>query len=121
VIDRARRRVQTETLGHRGRKADPLYRARKLLTLADERLDEKGRAKLRGLLAAGDPHGQVAAAHNAKECLRELYTLWDQPDVARHWLTALIADLAAQLGTELRGMARTLGRWRNQILAAPPW
>src|SRR5215207_6951251 len=117
VIDRARRRVQNETLGHRGRKPDPLYRARKLLTLADERLDERGRAKLRGLLAAGDPDGQVAAAHNAKECLRELYTLWDQPDIARRWLTALIADLAQQPGAELRGMARTLGRWRNQILA----
>jgi len=117
VIDRARRRVQNETLGHRGRTADPLYRARKLLTLADERLDERRRAKLRGLLAAGDPDGQVAAAHNAKECLRELYTLWDQPDIARRWLTALIADLAQQPGAELRGMARTLGRWRNQILA----
>lgn len=117
VIDRARRRVQNETLGHRGRKADPLYRARKLLTLADERLDEQGRAKLRGLLAAGDPDGQVAAAHNAKECLRELYTLWDQPAVARRWLAALIADLARQPGAELRGMARTLRRWRDQILA----
>jgi transposase len=117
VIDRARRRVQNETLGHRGRAADPLYRARKLLTLADERLDDRGRRKLRGLLAAGDPDGQVAAAHNAKECLRELYTLWGQPEVARRWLAALISDLAGQPGTELRGMARTLRRWRGQILA----
>jgi transposase len=117
VIDRARRRVQNETLGHRGRAADPLYRARKLLTLADERLDDRGRRTLRGLLAAGDPAGQVAAAHNAKECLRELYTLWDQPDVARRWLDALIADLARQHSPELRGMARTLLRWRSQILA----
>jgi hypothetical protein len=46
-------------MGHRGRKTDPLYRIRRLLTRADERLDEKGRSKLVGLLAAGDPKGEV--------------------------------------------------------------
>jgi transposase len=117
VIDRTRRRVQNATLGHRGRKHDPLYRARKLLTMADERLDDHGRHKLRGLLAAGDPRGEVAAAHNAKECLRDLYTLWGQPDVAARWLSALTADLARHTTPELRGMAHTLGRWRTQILA----
>ncbi len=30
-LDKVRRRVQNETLGHRGRKRDPLYRIRKLL------------------------------------------------------------------------------------------
>ncbi len=33
-IDKVRRRVQNETLGHRGRKHDPLYRIRKLLLTA---------------------------------------------------------------------------------------
>jgi transposase len=42
-LDECRRRVQNETMGHRGRKDDPLYRCRRLLTKADERLDEKGR------------------------------------------------------------------------------
>ena len=41
-LDECRRRVQNETLGHRGRKDDPLYRARRLLTKADERLDDRG-------------------------------------------------------------------------------
>jgi transposase len=54
-VDATRRRVQNDTLGHRGRKADPLYRCRKLLAMAEERLEENGTAKLRGLLAAGDP------------------------------------------------------------------
>ncbi len=31
AVDQVRRRVQNETLGHRGRKHDPLYRIRKLL------------------------------------------------------------------------------------------
>ena len=58
-LDECRRRVQNETLGHRGRKADPLYRIRRLLTKADERLEEHGREKLLGLLRAGDPRGEV--------------------------------------------------------------
>ena len=42
VVERTRRRVQQETLSHRGHKHDPLYRGRKLLTLAAERLDDGG-------------------------------------------------------------------------------
>lgn len=33
-LDECRRRVQNETCGHRGRKNDPLYRCRRLLTNA---------------------------------------------------------------------------------------
>ena len=40
--DQVRRRVQNESLGHRGRKADPLFRIRKLLLTGSERLDERG-------------------------------------------------------------------------------
>ncbi len=66
-IDECRRRVQNETLGHRGRADDPLYRARRLLTKVHERLDQAGDAKLVGLLRAGDPRGEVAMAWHAKE------------------------------------------------------
>ena len=64
-LDECRRRVQNETLGHRGRKTDPLYRARRLLTKAHERLDEHGETKLLGLLAAGDRRGEVRMAWHA--------------------------------------------------------
>ena len=64
-LDDVRRRVQQETTGHRGRKHDALYRARKLLVMAQERLDEHRQTKLTGLLAAGDPHGEVATAWHA--------------------------------------------------------
>lgn len=117
VVDKVRRRVQNNTLGHRGRRHDPLYRARKVLTMAEERLDEPGRQRLRGLLAAGDPRGEVADAHAAKECLRELYTLYGAPDIASGWIDALTEDLADHQAPELRGMARTLRRWRGHILA----
>jgi hypothetical protein len=92
VVDRTRRRVQQETLGHRGHKPDPLYRGRKLLTMAAERLDDAGTARLRGLLAAGDPDGQVYEAWAVKEGLRDLYTLWGDQELARRWLDGLIAE-----------------------------
>lgn len=67
-VDECRRRVQNETLGHRGRKDDPLYRCRRLLTKADERLDDRGRTKLIGLLTAGDPRGEVRMAWHMLLC-----------------------------------------------------
>jgi len=60
--DDVRRRVEHETLGRRGQKDDPLYRSRRLLTKADERLDDRPRTKLLGLLGllgAGDPCSEV--------------------------------------------------------------
>ena len=49
-VDLVRRRVQNETLGHRGRKGDPLYRIRRLLVMASERLDNRGEKRIQGLL-----------------------------------------------------------------------
>ena len=66
-LDKCRRRVQNETIGHRGRQHDPLYRARRLLTKAEERLEDSGREKLLGLLRAGDPKGQVATTWRARK------------------------------------------------------
>jgi transposase len=62
VVDQVRRRTQQTTLGHRGRKHDPLYRIRKLLVTPAEQLTSRGRVRLRAGLAAGDPGGEVAAA-----------------------------------------------------------
>jgi len=62
ALDEVRRRVQQQTLRHRGRTEDHLYRARKLLVSASERVTDSGRAKLRALLDAGDPYGEVPDA-----------------------------------------------------------
>ena len=80
-LDEVRRRTQNETLGHRGRKGDPLYRIRRLLTSASERISDRGRTRLRGLLDAGDPHGEVRCAWHAKETVRDIYGI-DSPAVA---------------------------------------
>jgi len=65
VVDQVRRRVQQATLGHRGRKPDPLYRIRKLLLTAAEQLTQRGRARLRTGLAAGDPSRRSSASGTA--------------------------------------------------------
>ena len=116
-LDECRRRVQNETMGHRGRKSDPLYRCRRLLTKADERLSEHGREKLLGLLRAGDPNGDVVTMWHAKEAVRELYTHED-PDLALEWVERLGADLQDKdYPTEARSLGRTLIRWKHQIAA----
>jgi len=117
AVDAVRRRIQQQTLGHRGRRGDPLYRARKLLSLAAERLDDGGQRRLHRLLRIGDPRREVYDTWIAKECLRDLYTLAADPALAADWLDELTGDLADSLVPELRGMARTLRRWRGQILA----
>ena len=74
-VGEVRRRVKNDTVGHRGRKDDALYRARRLLISAHERLTERGDAKVRSLLVAGDPHGEVRLGWHAKETLRGLYDI----------------------------------------------
>ena len=117
-LDEVRRRVQNETLGHRGRKDDPLYRARRLLTKAHERLDERANSKLRGLLAAGDPHGEVRMAWHAKETIRQFYDIIDAA-VADEFLTELADDLQDPDACphEINILGRTLARWHSQIVA----
>ena len=55
VVDLVRGRSLQATLGHRGRKRDPLYRIRKLLLTAHEQLTQRGRVRLRAGLAIGCP------------------------------------------------------------------
>lgn len=115
-LDEVRRRVQNETLGHRGQKDDPLYKSRRLLTKADERLDDKGRTKLLGLLDAGDPRGEVRTAWHAKETVRGIYDI--APDIAEEYVTRLGHDLQdLDSPPEVRQLGRTIVRWRTQIAA----
>jgi transposase len=116
-LDEVRRRVQNETLGHRGHKHDPLYRSRRLLTKADERLDERGRSRLLGLLDAGDPRHEVRTAWHAKEVVRSIYDHHD-PDLALEFVTRLGADLQDDsCPPEVNQLGRTITRWRHQIAA----
>lgn len=116
-LDEARRRVQNETLGHRDRKDDPLYKSRRLLTKGHERLDERGNEKLVGFLEAGDPKGEVRMTWHAKETIPGLYAI-DDPDQAAVYIDELIADMAEpSMPPEVQSLARTLHRWRDHTIA----
>lgn len=95
------------------RKTDPLYRIRRLLTKADERLDHNGRSKLVGLLAAGDPKGEVKDTWHAKEVIRSIYEI-DDPDLADAAPTVVVPVTAPAI----RAVSATT-RTRRNVRMAP--
>jgi transposase len=116
VVDQVRRRVQQATLGHRGRKGDPLYRIRKLLLTAAEQLTGRGRARLRAALAVGDPFREVTAAWQGKELLRAVYAAADLA-AARAALERFYRWCDGVQILELSRLARTVRAWQTEILA----
>jgi len=115
-VDQVRRRVQNDTLGHRGRKADPLYRIRKLLLTGSERLDELGSQRMLLGLRVGDPHDELLGAWLAKESVRDVY-LADTPADAATLLDKAIIGCADDEVAEVRSLGKTLASWRTEILA----
>jgi transposase len=116
VVDQVRRRTQQATLGHRGHTHDPLYRIRKLLLIATEQVTQRGRARLRAGLAAGDPTGEVAAAWQGKELLRAVYRAGGRP-AARAALDRFYRWSDGVGVPELSRLARTVRAWEAEILA----
>jgi transposase len=115
VVDQVRR-IQQATLGHRGRKPDPLYRIRKLLLTAAEQLTSRGWVRLRAGLTAGDPTGEVAAAWQGKELLRAVYAAVGLP-AARAALERFYRWADGVGVAELSRLARTVRAWEAEILA----
>lgn len=76
-LDECRRRVQNESLGHRGRHDDPLYRSRRLLTTGHERLNDRGEAKLLGLHETGDPRREVRLPWHATDTIHGIHAIND--------------------------------------------
>ncbi len=114
-LDKVRRRVQNETLGHRGRSKDPLYRIRKLMLTGGERLDARGTERMLLGLRAGDPNDDVLGAWLAKESVRDIY-LTDDIAAATVLLDKAIAGCRADWVAEINGVGQTLARWRTEIL-----
>jgi transposase len=117
AVDQVRRRVQQQCLGHRGRRDDPLYRARKLLVIKDTATDPELSERLEALLALGDPDGEVALAYSVKEAVSRFYET-DDPAQAEDLLRDIIDHgLKRSAPYEVRTVARTLRNWFDQILA----
>jgi len=115
MVDDVRRRVQQQTLGHRGHKDDPLYKTRRLMTRGFERLSERQRQKLFDALAVGDPDGEVATAIIGKELLRDMYAARSLKE-ARWRLVAFYQHAAEADVVELTRLATTISRWEREVL-----
>ena len=108
---------RTKCSGHRGRKDDPLYRARRRLLLARQRLTVEQHQRLVGLVRAGDPRSEVGYAYSAKEVVRQIYEHHD-PELAGEWIHELVDDFTDDsMPREVRRLGRTIRRWSTQIVA----
>lgn len=118
ALDRCRRRVQQDLYGHRGRAADPLYRARRTLHTGADLLTDRQRQRLTALFT-GDAHVQVEATWSIYQRMISAYR---DPDRTRG--KATMVTLIAALGsgvpaalTELRRLGRTLTQRATNVLA----
>jgi transposase len=66
--DEVRRRTQQTSLGHRGRRHDPLYRIRRRLLAGHERLGPTGFAQVLSHLDAGDPKAKSVPPTWPRNC-----------------------------------------------------
>ncbi|GAA3515272.1 ISL3 family transposase [Georgenia daeguensis] len=118
ALDQCRRRVQQNIHGHRGRKGDPLYAARRTLHTGTDLLSERQKQRLDRLFA-GDAHVAVEATWAVYQ---RMITAYREPDRARGrvLMEKVIASVATGVPaalTELRRLGRTLKRRAADVLA----
>ena len=118
ALDECRRRVQVNTCGHRGRKADPLYAARRTLHTGADLLTEKQKTRLEALFKA-DEHVEVQATWGIYQRMIAAYR---EPDRARgrtlmKQLIDSIANGVPTALTEVAKLGRTLAKRAADILA----
>jgi transposase len=114
ALDRCRRRVQQAVHGHRGRAADPLYRARRTLHTGADLLTTKQQHRLEQLFATDD-HVEVEATWGVYQ---RMITAYREPDRARG--RAIMSTLIDSLSTGVPAVLNeviTLGRTLNKRAA----
>jgi transposase len=115
-VDQVRRRVQQDTLAHRGLAGDPLFTVRRLLRRRADRLSTTQTVRLEAALAAGDPRGEVTAAWSIAQHLMAAYTQTD-PATAKNAVDTLIKAAKTSPIGEIARLGRTLGAWRTELHA----
>jgi transposase len=116
AVDEVRRRVQQETLGHRGHAGDPLYGIRMILRCGRERLTERQQARLHAAVAVDERHDEVFVAWQAGQQLRSAF---HQKDLAqgRRIAEHVLASFPSCPIPEIARLGRTLKQWREPFLA----
>ena len=116
ACDDVRRRVQQQTLGHRGRRGDPLYGIRTTLRAGAENLTPRQHERLHAAFTAHPDHVAVEVAWRCSQDVRAVY---HQPTPAQG--RALAEKLIATLPTcpipEIARLGKTLRTWRSAFLA----
>jgi transposase len=118
ALDRCRRRVQQAIHGHRGRKSDPLYSARRTLHTGADLLTDKQRQRLTDLFAV-EEHVEVEATWGIYQ---QMIAAYREPDRARgrELMSKLIDSISHSVPAALKEVAtlgRTLKRRAVDVLA----
>jgi transposase len=116
AMDEVRRRRQQQIHGHRGHKHDPLFRLRRVLRVATERLDAATLTKVFDRLRAADPDDEVGAAWVAVDLPRRVYQAPDR-DTAHRRLVTFYEWVVEVDVPELTRLATTIDRWQDEVLA----
>ena len=118
ALERCRRRVQQQVHGHRGRKQDPLYKARRTLLTGADLLTQKQYSRIQDLFEP-DEHVEVEATWTFYQHMVAAYRQTDRAK-GRTMMEQLIAKLGRAVPTkliELAGLGRTLKKRAADILA----
>jgi transposase len=114
ALDRCRRRVQLAIHGHRGRKDDPLYRARRTLHTGADLLTDRQCERLNALFESDD-HVQVEATWGIYQRMIAAYR---EPDRAKgRELMVTLIDSVSQGVPAVLSEVVTLGRTLKQRAA----
>lgn len=118
ALDRCRRRVQQNTHGHRGRKDDPLYRARRTLHTGAGLLTDRQIQRLENLFE-GEDHVEVEATWGVYQRMIVAYREPDKKkgqELMSQLIGAVSQDVPKAL-TEVVTLGRTLKKRAADVLA----
>ena len=118
ALDQCRRRVQQDTCGHRGRKGDPLYAARRTLHTGADLLTAKQERRLDALFAL-DAHVEVEATWGIYQRVIAAYRAPDRT-TGHELMSTLIDSVSSGVPAalvEVITLGRTLNKRAADILA----
>ncbi|SDY99255.1 Transposase [Modestobacter sp. DSM 44400] len=118
ALDQCRRRIQQDSRGHRGRKGDPLYRARRTLHTGADLLTDKQKNLLHDLFAT-DEHVEVEATWGIYQRMIGAYREPDRTrgrDLMEKLITSVSHGVPGAL-SEVITLGRTLNKRAADVLA----
>ena len=115
AVDEVRRRVQQDTLGHRGKRDDPLYKIRTILRSGIEHLTDRQQARLAEAIAADERHDEVWYAWQAAQQVRAVYHA-DTPAAGRALAEKILTGFPTCPIPEIARLGKTLKQWRDAFL-----